>query len=76
MVVDASGTRLAKRHGAVTLSDLERAGRGVDAVRAELAVSLGLLEPGERDGGPVTMRDLLERFDPYRVPADDWVWPG
>lgn len=76
LVVDASGTRLAKRHGAVTLSDLERAGRGVDAVRAELAVSLGLLEPGERDGGPVTMHDLLERFDPYRVPADDWVWPS
>jgi glutamyl-tRNA synthetase len=44
MVVGATGERLAKRDGAVTLADLDADGFGVDEVRAALAWSLGLLE--------------------------------
>lgn len=70
LVVDATGTRLAKRHGAVTLADLARAGHDAAAVRSRLAVSLGLAEPGE----PVSMDDLVPRFDPAKVPIEPHVW--
>ena len=70
LVLGPSGARLAKRDGSVTLADL--AARGVDAgeVRARLAVSLELATPGES----VTMMQLLERFDPVRLPREPWVW--
>ena len=69
LVLGADGDRLAKRHGAVTLSDLQ--GSGVDgaAVRAMLAASLALAEPGEE----VSMADLIERFDPARLPKRPWI---
>lgn len=70
LVVDAEGRRLAKRNGAVTLTDLAEMGRDVAAVRSELAQSLGLAEAGE----PVTMGDLLSRFDPTRVPIEPWMF--
>ena len=59
LVLGPDGQRLAKRHGSVSLGDL--AADGVDAaeVRSRLAASLGLAEPGE----PVTMADLVDRFD-------------
>ncbi|QGF25291.1 tRNA glutamyl-Q(34) synthetase GluQRS [Raineyella fluvialis] len=70
LVVNAQGRRLAKRDGAVTLAALTA--RGVDgaAVRSLLAASLGLAEAGE----PVTMTDLLARFDPAALPRTPWVW--
>lgn len=69
LVLGADGDRLAKRHGAVTLTDLTAAGLGPDAVRARLAVSLGLAAPGEA----VSAAQLLERFDPGRLPTEPWI---
>jgi glutamyl-tRNA synthetase len=59
LVVGADAQRLAKRHGAVTLADLRAGGVDADDVRAGLAVSLGLAEPGERP----SPAELVERFD-------------
>ena len=69
LALGPDGSRLAKRHGAVTVADL--AGRGLDAaaVRGLLATSLGLAEPGE----PVGMGTLLARFDPAALPHEPWV---
>ncbi len=41
------GARLAKRHGAVTLRDRAALGESPAQVRAALAASVGLTEPGE-----------------------------
>jgi len=69
LVLGPDGDRLAKRHGAVTLAD---AG-GPAVVLPWLAVSLGLAEPGE----PVaTAADLLDRYDPARIPRTPVTWPG
>jgi glutamyl-tRNA synthetase len=38
-------------------------------VRTMLAASLGLAEPDE----PVTMADLVARFDPARLPRQPWI---
>ena len=69
LVLGADGARLAKRHGAVTLEDRAALGETAHDVRALLARSLGLSDPGE----PVTMGDLLARFDPDRLPRQPWV---
>lgn len=67
LVLGPDGERLAKRHGAVALHDLEEA-RGWTAADAVswMAVSLRMAEPGE----PVTPEMLLSRFDPGRVPRE------
>lgn len=70
LVINEEGERLAKRDGAVTLSDLAALGVDVDRVRSRLAETLGLAEPDE----PVTMDDLLERYDPEAVPLTEAVW--
>jgi glutamyl-tRNA synthetase len=70
LVVGPDSQRLAKRHGAVTLADLAALGVGATEVRSRLAASLGLAEPGEL----VAAADLVERFDPARLPRDPWVW--
>lgn len=70
LVLGPTGARLAKRDGAVTLEDLEDQGISAAAVRAELAVSLGLAEPRQQ----LTMAELLARFDPQRLPREPWVW--
>jgi glutamyl-tRNA synthetase len=72
LVLGADGTRLAKRHGAVSLGELAEAGVGGERVRSLLAASLGLAGDGEL----VTVDDLRERFDPSRLPAEPWVWPA
>jgi glutamyl-tRNA synthetase len=69
LVLGPDGTRLAKRHGAVTLADRAALGEDADAVRGRLATSLGLATRGERP----TMRELLERFDPQGLPTDPWT---
>lgn len=71
LAVDRDGRRLAKRDGDVTLADLARAGVGADQVLTLLAASCGLAAPGE----PVTLVDLLDRFDPGRLPREPWVVP-
>lgn len=77
LVLGPDGSRLAKRHGAVTLADLAETGADVGEVRSILAASLGLAEPGE----PVTPAQLVERLDPeglprtpWRVDATSWPW--
>ncbi len=71
LVLAHNNARLAKRHGAVTLADRVALGERPADVLAMLASSLGLAEPGE----PVAARQLLERFDPARLPRAPWVFP-
>jgi glutamyl-tRNA synthetase len=70
-VLAPNGTRLAKRHGSVTLADRAARGQSPDEVRSWLAWSLGLAEPGE----PVSPAELVDRFDPARLPSEPWVLP-
>lgn len=70
LVLGPTGARLAKRDGAVTLSDLAAADVEPARVRSLLAASLGLAAPAERVG----MAELLARFDPAALPREPWVW--
>ena len=72
LVLGPDGERLAKRHGAVTLTDLAATGTSADEVRTWLAASLGLAEPGEA----VTPADLRARFDPDRLSRVPWIIPA
>jgi glutamyl-tRNA synthetase len=67
LVLGPDGRRLAKRHGAVTLSERVE---GPDEVRAWMARSLGLARVGEM---PST-DDLIARFDPRLLPREPTVW--
>jgi glutamyl-tRNA synthetase len=69
-VVGPDGERLAKRHGAVSLAELSPLGVGPMELRAEMAASVGLCEAGEL----VALDELLERFDPDRLPTAPWTW--
>jgi glutamyl-tRNA synthetase len=68
LVLGPDGTRLAKRHGAVTLADL--ADRGVHAgqVLSMLGASLALCEAGDE----VEAQELIPRFDLARLPRTPW----
>jgi glutamyl-tRNA synthetase len=70
LVLSPDGRRLAKRDGAVTLAERLAAGDTVGSLVGRLGCSLGLAAPGEE----LTARELLERFDPARVPHEPWVW--
>ena len=72
LVLGADGTRLAKRHGAVTLADRLAAGQGPEQVLGLLAASLGWAAPGEE----LTAAEVLDRFDPERIPAEPWAFRG
>lgn len=63
LALNVEGQRLAKRDGAVTLTDLT--GRGID-VFALLAQSLGLTG--------ATPRDLLPGFDIAAIPRKPWIF--
>ncbi|GAA1080298.1 MULTISPECIES: tRNA glutamyl-Q(34) synthetase GluQRS [Tsukamurella] len=63
MVLGPTGIRLAKRDGAVTLA--QRGGAGV--VLPEIAASLGL-----RGSTP---HEMLDDFDPARLPREPWTLP-
>jgi glutamyl-tRNA synthetase len=58
LMLGPDGTRLAKRHGAVTLADRAALGESPDDVRAYLASTVGLAEPSET----VSAAELVERF--------------
>jgi glutamyl-tRNA synthetase len=60
LLLGDDGERLAKRHGAVGLTELREAGVDARAVVGRLAFSAGLLDAP----GPCTAAALLERFDP------------
>jgi glutamyl-tRNA synthetase len=64
LVVGSDGERLAKRHGAVTLSELAERGVSASEVVIWLARSLDLAAPVDRPG----VRELLEQFDPSKLP--------
>ncbi len=68
LVVNDDGVRLAKRDGAVTLTDLAAAGALADRVRDLLLESLGL------PAGP--LMQALEAFNPAALPREPWVWSG
>lgn len=70
LVLGSDGERLAKRHGSVSLPELEASGVPADRLRSLLAEGLGLAAPGE----PVAMADLLARFDPAALPSGPWVF--
>jgi glutamyl-tRNA synthetase len=72
LVLNASGERLAKRHGAVTLGDQASMGRNPSDILSVFAVSLGLAEEGE----PVRAVDLIERFDSLRLSREPWMIPA
>jgi glutamyl-tRNA synthetase len=68
LVLAPDGTRLAKRHGAVTLEDLALRGCTPGDVCARLAASLGI----DTGGRAVMAGDLLDRFDPQLMPLSTW----
>ena len=67
LVLGSDGARLAKRHGAVTLRDID-----TDQARTWMAATLGLAAEGERTK-PST---LLARFDPESLPTEPTVFDG
>ena len=69
LAVNASGKRLAKRDGAVTLADLEALDVTPAQVLTRIAASLALASPDE----PVTTAQLRSRFDPAALPRAPWV---
>lgn len=66
LAVGASGARLAKRDGAVTLRDRLALGESAAQVMERIGDSLGL--PGCR-----TAADVLDRWDPASLPRHPWV---
>jgi glutamyl-tRNA synthetase len=72
LVLAPDGSRLAKRHGAVTLADRRAMGEPVPVVLGRLAASAGLVEPGnELDPGELPA--VAARFDPAALPRSPWV---
>lgn len=69
LVTNADGVRLAKRDGAVSLTDLATRGWTPGRLLSWIGASLALCEDGE----PVTLADMAERFDPGRRP-EACVW--
>jgi len=70
LVLGPDGARLAKRHGAVTLADRAALGESPEDVVSWMAASLNLAEPGEK----VSAGQLIERFDPDRLPVEPTVF--
>lgn len=66
LVLGPDGSRLAKRHGAVTLVDRRAHGESADAVRSSLASTVGLAEPGE----VIEPAELVRRFEARRLPRE------
>ncbi len=68
LVLAPDGTRLAKRHGAVTVQDLGTRGVGPDQVLSRVAASLGLCQADES----VSPDELVERFRIEALPREPW----
>jgi glutamyl-tRNA synthetase len=69
LAVNSDQVRLAKRDGAVSLTELAQAGVTTSQVLGRIAESLGLTTRNE----PVSLDLLLDRFDPDAVPRQPWV---
>ncbi|MDN5854016.1 MAG: tRNA glutamyl-Q(34) synthetase GluQRS [Actinomycetia bacterium] len=65
LALNVRGQRLAKRDGSVTMADLAEEGIGPSGVVGRIARSLRMegRTPGE----------MLDEFDPVRLPAEPWV---
>jgi len=61
LVLNAEGKRLAKRDGAVTVSEI-----GAEAALARIAASLGYTA--------TTLDGMLAEFDPARLPREPWIF--
>ena len=70
LVVGGDGERLAKRHGAITLSDWRASGRTAEELVAAMATSLGLVGQGES----ASLDTLVDHFSRERLPKDPWVF--
>jgi glutamyl-tRNA synthetase len=70
LVVARDRSRLAKRHGAVTLEEQLAGGRTVPELVSWMARSAGLID----DPAPRRARDLLADFDPVRLTPEATVW--
>ena len=68
LVLGPDGERLAKRHGAVSRTDLERRGVGPSDLLARLARSIGVASPGHAGGPVANGAALVARFDLDRLP--------
>jgi glutamyl-tRNA synthetase len=68
LALGPDGRRLAKRDGAVTLDDRRALGESPADVVALLASTLGMAGR--------TPHDLLDQFDPARLPREPWVFTG
>jgi glutamyl-tRNA synthetase len=68
LVLAPDGSRLAKRHGAVTLAALAERGVSPGEVCARLAASIGI----DTFGRPAMARDLIVDFALQRVPRMPW----
>jgi glutamyl-tRNA synthetase len=66
LVLGPDGSRLAKRHGAVTLADRLARGETAGVVVSWMASTAGQAEPGEL----VSAAELVCRFDPGRIPRE------
>lgn len=69
LVLAPDGSRLAKRHGSVTLDDRRALGQSPAAVLGWLGASLSLVSPGEE----TSTDELLTRFDPDLLPREPWT---
>lgn len=65
LVLNPAGERLAKRDGAVTISQLAERGIGIAAVVAMIGRSLGLAD---------SLPAMLDGFDPARIPREAWIF--
>jgi len=72
LVLAPDGSRLAKRHGAVTLDDRRRLGASVSDVLSDLVRSLGLIEADDTIN-PDDLGALAATFVPDRLPREPWV---
>jgi glutamyl-tRNA synthetase len=72
LLLGADGERLAKRHGAVALTELRREGVAPEAVVGWLASTCGLAASGER----LPAAELVPRFSIERIPSTPCVVTG
>ena len=76
LVLAPTGDRLAKRHGAVNLSDRAARGESAPEVLRFLAASLGLCDPDEAvNGRPIGPAELVDRFEFAALPTEPLTLP-
>ncbi|MGB5547300.1 MAG: tRNA glutamyl-Q(34) synthetase GluQRS [Polyangiales bacterium] len=70
LVVDEEGTRLATRHGAISISSLRNAGRSAEQIIGELACSLGLTATR----APIRPEELISSFELDKISRSSFTW--